>query len=144
MSVKGSSRVGVLGGFDKKLDDTVKERKTREEALSRKRKREEEEKENVFIFESVESAPGEMGMTDAFINDQDFNSFESTKKSERRKELIPRAAYLVASKYNLSSRALTELAAAFQGPEVDLTKFKLSQNSTIRKTKVIRRDESDK
>ena len=55
MNVKGNVRVGVLGGYDKKLDDSVKDMKNRREAMSRKRKREDEERENnAFILDSVE------------------------------------------------------------------------------------------
>ena len=71
------------------------------------------------------------------------NTQPSTSKAEKS-EGIPNTAYLVAYKYGLSNRALTELAAAFQPSEgKNLNQLNLSVNTTRRRKANVRKSTAE-
>ena len=157
-SIKGENRSGVLGSVDKVLAKRKKRKQNVINSLN-------QNKERVNSYEKTHyiNDEGMCGLTDSndkgaavpMITGDEAGAGERSSSSQSDSEwindegrrntpkeyAIPEAAYLIADKYHMSNRELTELAAVFLSTKyaTDITSEILSPTTTRRKRSKIRR-----
>ena len=135
--VRGENRTATIGSKDMKLVAKRKRSMRDKEALEAKRFASTES--SMFAVAIITSS--ESG-SECVVEEPNFvftNNVEALSTSAKftRNEGIPNNAYLVADKYGLSNRALTELAAAFHTSEGKaLNQLYLSVITTRRKAQI--------
>ena len=121
-----------MGRKDKVLDKAVK-RKNYEASLLQKASTSGPGEESQWATDAVmeeacpladvdDPQPLPSATEDTLVNEDVSGESTGIRRSKRRKnakmDVIPNSAYLIADKYNISNRALMELAAAFHGGDI--------------------------
>ena len=145
--VRGESRTATLGNKDMKL--AAKRRRSQRDDQALKAKPSAKSSSSLFPTATATMTSSE-SESESVSDEKEFiptgstsNTQPSTSKAEKS-EGIPNTAYLVADKYGLSNRALTELAAAFQTSEgKNLNQLNLSVNTTRRRKANVRKSTAE-
>ena len=138
--VRGSNRTNTLGSKDKKLAAKRKRFMRDQQVLEAKRSANSES--STFATATIISCESE---SESVLEESGFGftastNTPSTSVKSARSEGITSGAYLIADKYGLSNRALTELAGVFQKSSgKSLDQLYLSVNTTRRRKTNIRK-----
>ena len=134
--VRGTRRKATNGAVDKKLMKSLKRKNQEKESYDR-RKEKESCSSHVVSTSKVDAGDGSNGANPEYVQ-APSHPREGRKKNYF--DAIPVEAALIADKYKISNRALTEMAAAFSKSHGrDLAQCKLSVNSTGRRRRAFRK-----
>ena len=128
---KREGKKGKIGSLDVKL---IKREKRK---LKRKRSIQVDINESDDEAGVVNEPLVELSDVMVTLDDKEYLHYEP-KKCDHKNIAIPDRCYLIADKYGISNRALTELAAGFLAPGSNIDDFNLSVKTTERMRNKVR------